>query len=209
MAERRFEIVARERVYDGFLKLDTLKLRHERFDGAWTPVLNRELVTQRRAAAVLPYDPRSDRVVLIEQFRPGAIGEQDHDDAGGPWLIEVVAGLREQGEEAETVARRECVEECGLELGRVEFACRFRSSPGVTSEIVDVYVGEVEAPDEGGHFGEDHEHEDIRRFTLPAEDAIAMVADARITVITAVTSLQYLAIHRDRLRQQWTLPHRG
>ncbi|MEO1017385.1 MAG: ADP-ribose diphosphatase, partial [Pseudomonadota bacterium] len=73
MSDRRFEIVGRKRIFDRFLKLDMLHLKHVRFDGNWSPVLERELVVQRRAASVLPYDPRQDVVVLIEQFRPGAI----------------------------------------------------------------------------------------------------------------------------------------
>src|SRR4051812_35048708 len=85
---RRFRVLDRRRLHDGFYQLDVLKLQHERFDGGWTGPLRRELLVQRRAVAVLPYDPEQDLVVLVEQFRTGCI-----DLAGEPWLIEAVAGF--------------------------------------------------------------------------------------------------------------------
>ena len=64
----------------------------------------------------LPYDPARDLVVLVEQFRTGCV-----DHPGDPWLIEAVAGLVEDGEAPEAVARREVREETGLEAGRLAY----------------------------------------------------------------------------------------
>ena len=133
------EILTRERLHDGFYQLDRLRLRHERFDGAWTPPLVRELLVQRAAVAVLPFDPRREVVVLVEQFRAGCL-----DLPGEPWLLEAVAGLTDGEEAAEDVARRELAEETGLAAGRLIHACDYHSSPGGTSERVSVFIAEVD-----------------------------------------------------------------
>lgn len=193
-----FEILERCRVHDGFYRFDRLRIRHERFEGGWTPPLDRELLVQREAVAVLPYDPRRDRVVLIEQFRAGALDSED-----GPWLLEAVAGLSEPGELPEQVARRELLEETGLTCGRLEAACRYRSSPGGTSELVSVFIAEVDAPESNGVFGASDEHEDILTHPMSPEAAFAGVAAGRIVAATAVVPLLYLRTHRDRLRTAW------
>jgi ADP-ribose pyrophosphatase len=195
---RRFRVLDRRRVHDGFYQLDVLELQHERFDGGWTGPLRRELLVQRRAVAVLPYDPEQDLVVLVEQFRTGCI-----DLAGEPWLIEAVAGLVEDGETAEQVAAREVREETGLAIGRLELACRYHASPGGTSEQVQVFVAETGAGAAGGVHGVAREDEDIRTHVLPAPEAFAMVADGRIIAANGVIPILWLQLHRDRLRREW------
>ena len=57
---------------------------------------------------MLPFDPVRDEVVLIRQFRIGALA------AGrDPWPVEIVAGIIEAGESADQVARRETLKETG------------------------------------------------------------------------------------------------
>ena len=54
-------------------------LRHKKFDGSWSDSISREVFERGAVAAVVPYDPVRDRIVLIEQFRPGpmAAGAQN------------------------------------------------------------------------------------------------------------------------------------
>jgi ADP-ribose pyrophosphatase len=196
---RQVEILDRRRVYDAFFKLDVLELRHERFDGGWTPPLRRELFVQRPAVVALPYEPERDVVVLVEQFRTGCV-----DHPGEPWLMEAVAGLVEEGEAPEAVARREVREETGLEAGRLAFVCRYQASPGGTSERVHVFVAEVAAPREGGQvFGLAHEHEDIRTHVVTAEEAFRMAEDGRVVAANGLIPLLWLRLNRERLRREW------
>jgi ADP-ribose pyrophosphatase len=196
---RRVEILERRRIYDAFFKLDVLELRHERFDGGWTPPLRRELFIQRPAVVALPYEPEQDLVVLVEQFRTGCV-----DDPGEPWLIEAVAGLVEEGETPEAVARREVREETGLDAGRLAFVCRYHASPGGTSERVHVFVAEVAVPAAGGGvFGVAHEHEDIRTHVVPAEEAFRMAEDGRVVAANGLIPLLWLRLNRERLRREW------
>src|SRR5690606_11222697 len=111
------EVVRREHCFRGFYRLDRLQLRHRQFSGAMGPLISRELFVRHDAVCVLPYDPVRDEVVLIEQFRVGAL-----DKKASPWLLELVAGLIEEGEQPEQVAHREALEEA--EIGRA--SCRER-----------------------------------------------------------------------------------
>jgi ADP-ribose pyrophosphatase len=193
-----WEIVERREVYSGFFSLDVLWLRHRLFSGGWSPMLKRELFRNRRAGVILPYDPVLDVVVLIEQFRTGALG------AGQPpWMIEACAGLTEPGESPEEVARRECVEECGLLPRRLAFCCEYAASPGSSTEWVDVFVGEVTAPEHGAIHGIAAEGEDIRTHVLALDEALALVRDRRIVAVTAVISLLWLQANRAALRREW------
>lgn len=192
------EIQDREVCHQGFFRLERLRLRHGRFDGGWTPPLLREVLVRGHAVAVLPYDPVRDEVVLIEQFRCGAL------IAGEPaWMIEIVAGLTETGEDPEEVARRETLEETGLAVGTLEPVARFMPSPGGSSEVVQVYVGRVDAANAGGYFGLEDEGEDIRVFPLPANDAFKMLDDGVVDTSITLIGLLWLARNRDALRDRW------
>ena len=103
MTDPRVEILDKTVCYDGFFRLERYRLRHRLFSGAWSRVLTRELFERGHAAAVLPYDPALDVVVLVEQFRIGAL-----EAPGSPWLLEIVAGVIDHpGETPEDVVRRQ------------------------------------------------------------------------------------------------------
>ncbi|MCW8983112.1 MAG: NUDIX domain-containing protein, partial [Gammaproteobacteria bacterium] len=132
--EGKIELLECETGYQGFFRLERYRLRHRLFAGGMSPTITRELFERGHAAAILLYDPDLDQIVLVEQFRIGALNAR-----GGAWLYEIVAGIIESGEEGEAVARRESVEEAGCEVGRVEKICDYLVSPGGTSETISLY----------------------------------------------------------------------
>ncbi len=192
------EIVGKETPFKGYFRIDRYNLRHRKFDGDWTAPLTREVFERGHAAAVLPYDPTRDAVVLIEQFRIGAY-------AAGlePWLVEIVAGIIGRGETAEQVVRREAVEEAGCRIGELDEIGTYLMTPGGSSETIALYCGRVESAGLGGIHGLEQEGEDIRVLVLPADEALAWLAAGRIVNATTVLALQWLALHRDRLRLAW------
>lgn len=194
----RVDVLDRTTVFQGYLRLERLRLRHRRFDGGWSAAMDREVLVRPHAAAVLPYDPARDAVVLIEQFRPGALA------AGvDPWLIEIVAGIIEPGEAPEAVVRREAIEEAGCTLGSLEPIGRVLPSPGADAELIHLYCGRVDSTGVDGLHGVADEHEDIRAFVLPFPAAFARVTEAPVTNGNALIAVQWLALNRDRLRRMW------
>ena len=198
MNEKRYEVLKVETGYQGYYRLDRWRLRHTLYAGGWSETLDREVFERGHAAAVLPYDPATDRVVLIEQFRVAAVPTTDP-----PWLLEAIAGIIDDGEDAETTVRREGVEEAGLAFQQLAHVMRFLPSPGVMTEEVDIFVGQVDAAEAGGLHGMDGEGEDIRVLTFSADEAIAMAQDGRIIAAHTVIALLWLALHRARLRRDW------
>lgn len=192
------EILERETVYQGFFRLDRYHLRHRTFAGDWSPELTREVFERGHCAALLPYDPRRDEVVLLQQFRLPAL-------AAGcePWLIEIVAGIIDAGETAEQVARRETQEEAGRETGRLEEIGTFLMSPGGATESIALYCGEIDAEGAGGIHGLPEEGEDIKVFALSAEEAFAKLRGGEISNAIAAIALLWLEINRPSLRRRW------
>jgi len=115
----KWKLLKSEPRYRGFLNIDLCHLRHQTYDGREIEV-QRELMHRGDAVAVLLYDPSKDRLVLIEQFRAGAI-----EDENGPWLLEIVAGMVEADESVTDVAKRECREEAGIDVHSFETVCSF------------------------------------------------------------------------------------
>lgn len=191
------EVVAAERAYTGFLSVDHYELRVPRFDGS-VASLRRELLERGTAVCILPYDPRSDRVLLIRQFLIGSFV------AGrAPRPLQVIAGMVDEGEDDEAAARREAMEEAACEMRRVIRAQSFLPTPGGSSERVVAFVGEADLATAGGVHGAAAEDEDIRVEVFDAAEAIARLDAGQIESAPAVIVLSWFARHRERLRREW------
>lgn len=192
------KILSRRRGFDGFNKLDVVELQHELFGGGLGQPIQREVLERGQAVAVIPYDPWTDRLVLIEQFRIGAYASDRH-----PWLTEVVAGRYDGGETAEEVAHREALEEIGRPLDRLEYLCRYMVNPASSTEAITLFAGRVDSQGAEGVHGLDHEGEDIRVFSVAAEEAIGWIGTERISNANMLIAIQSFALNRERLRRMW------
>ncbi len=191
------DIIKHEIVYDGFFRLEKFHLRHSLYAGGWSESMVREILERGHAVAVLPYDPVQDAVVMIEQFRIGAL------DTENAWLLEIIAGMIEQGEEAREVAYREAQEEAGCQIQALEHIYEYHVSPGGSSERIILFCGKVDARGIGGIHGLASEHEDIKVTVMPTDEALNLLHNAQIRSATPIIALQWLAANRKRLRTAW------
>lgn len=207
MGERDVEVESRETVFSGYFRVDQYRLRHRLFAGGWSGSFGREVFERGHAVAIILYDPDRDLVVLIEQFRIGAFvavrSEPHLAGTAGPWLLEVVAGIIDEGESPEEVARREAVEEAGCEVTALEPACRFLLSPGVTSESLTLFCGRIRAAGVGGIHGLKDEHEDIRVLAVPAAEAFRWLEEGRFANATALVAMLWFRLKHEDIRRKW------
>ena len=189
----QWKLVKHLTLFEKYFRLDELSVSHELFAGGDSPVFTREIFERGSVVAVLPYDPERRKVVLIEQFRAGAIEDPD-----GPWLIESVAGVIEPGESTQQVALRECVEEAGCEIRQLEIISQYYVSPGGTSEHCSLYCGLVDSEGVAGIHGLADENEDIRVMVVDAEEAFAWVREGRIRSSATIIALQWLELNQAR-----------
>jgi ADP-ribose pyrophosphatase len=184
------EIIARERVFQGFFAVDKLTLKHRRYAGDWSPPFTRELFCRGRAAGVLLHDPEREQLVLVEQFRVGLLDNAQQ----SPWVLELVAGIIDKDESPEQMAAREVEEETGLQVSELQFICEYYNSPGGSDECISVYYGRVDASKAGGIHGLSEEHEDIKVVVLPVADALAALQAGKINNAMAIIALQWFRL---------------
>lgn len=194
------EILGRETCYQGFFRIDRYRLRHRLAEGGWSAPVLRETFERGHAAAILPYDPVLDRVVLVEQIRmaPLAAGED-------PWMLEIPAGMIEAGESAAEVAVRECLEETGLNADGLIPIHSYYPSPGAATERIDLFCGRVDAAAPPARAGLSEEGEDIRVVPVAWAQAQALLTAGRINNAATLIALLWLAPRRDALRAQWEM----
>ena len=192
-------LVSRETVFQGYFRIDRYRLRHRRFDGQWSEEISREVFVRGTAVAVLPYDPVRDEVVLIEQFRAGVYAS-----GRNPWILEVIAGMKDPGETSEVAAARETLEESGCVARRMRKVAVFFTTASGCSEYVDMFCALTSTEGMVGNIcGMAAEQEDIKVHVLPAEEAIRMLDAGEINNSCTLVALHWLARHREELRQEW------
>jgi ADP-ribose pyrophosphatase len=179
---RKVEIISRRRIFDDFFKVEEARLRFERYDGTMSEPVRRLNFERGDSVAALLVDPRARMVYLTEQFKYPAF-----EKAGG-WLIDVVAGMIDEGETPDEAVRREILEESGFEAEAIEPIATFFVSPGGSSERIYLYCAIVRctAPPSGGG-GLASEHEDIRIVGWSVDEFLAKfrvgdLADAKALI---------------------------
>lgn len=198
MMSADIEIIEKNICYQGFFRLERYCLRYRLFNGDWCHPVVREVFERGHAAAVLPYDPVRDEIILIEQFRVGAMAEPD-----GPWLMEIVAGIIEANESAIDVVKRESIEEADCEIIDFIPLYDYLVSPGGTTERIALFCGKVDATHAGGIHGVIDEGEDIKVHAITLDAALLQLKAGKINSASAIIALQWLALNRDHVRKLW------
>lgn len=186
-----------QHIHDGFSNTQERSLSHRRFDGGTQGPLQRSAYRVADAVTVLPYDPVRDRILLVEQFRVGPYANGD----AAPWLLEAIAGILDAGESAEAAARREASEEANLAMGPLHFVARYYPTPGGVAQVLYSYLGIADLPDKAaGLGGHADEGEDILSHLVPYDLACRMLVEGDMANAPLILTMQYLMMHRDRLR---------
>ena len=182
------EILERETPFQGFFRVERLTLRHRHYQGGWGAPVKRELFVRPPAAAVLPYDPVRGEILLVEQFRVGALEWRDT-----PWCLEPVADL----------VRREALEEAGVEIGAMRRVAHYMPSPGGSNERLQVFVGQADLSGAGGIHGVADEGEDIRVVVQPVSAIESLLQSGRVDNAASLITLQWLLLNREALDREW------
>lgn len=166
----KFVLVGSTRVADGWLKVDEITYRFERFSGGMSEPVTRAVVRRQDAAVGLVRHRTRGTLIFVEQFRLAAHGK-DHG-----WIVEICAGKLDDGESAEEAMRRELTEETGYQALALTPVASYFVSPGYTDERMHLYLVEVdgdpgEAPGDGD--------EDIRLVELSYDEAMAWLDQGR------------------------------
>jgi ADP-ribose pyrophosphatase len=192
------EIIGYGAAYTGFLRLAQYRVRIAVPGGGPDEALYRERIEGLRAAAVLPFDPASERIVLVKQFRIGALGAPS-----GAWLLEPPGGVIDAGESPEAAARREAWEEAGCRVRDMERILSCHTSPGVSDERVDLFCGAVDARSLATAGGRRDEGESTEIVSLDLDAAIRDLGRGMLTAATLIICVQWVAANRRRLRELW------
>lgn len=192
------EILRRETPFSGFFRLDRLELRHRLFGGGWSKPLIRELFVRTEAVAVLPFDPRREEVLLVEQFRVGALDFRDN-----PWCLELIAGIADKPDEPlEELARREAMEEAGIHLDRLIPLPSYLASPGGSNERLTLFLAPADLREAGGIHGHPEEGEDIRVHTFPVARLRELMEEGRLDNAPALIAVHWLLLNYGKLGQE-------
>jgi ADP-ribose pyrophosphatase len=198
------QILSKETLYKGFFKMIKYAFKHKLYEGGWSDVVEREVFERGHAVAVLPYDPVLDEFVMIEQFRIGALSTASLSSTSSPWLLEVVAGIIDEGETPEDVCYREAKEEAGLDIQKLHKALSYLASPGGTTERLHIYIGLVDASNARGVHGLEHESEDILVHTVPTSVAFDWINQGKIDNSATLIALQWFAMNKQQVLEDWS-----
>jgi ADP-ribose pyrophosphatase len=191
MKKEKHRILSSQNIYNGFFDVSEVTFSKEEDE---SNAVVRQIVVPKKAAAVLIHNTQSDSIIFSTQFRIAAMAENEG------WIMEIPAGVLDEGENPEDCARRECMEETGYEVKSLEPISHYLTSPGYTSEQIMLYYAQVDSDSRTGDGGGmSEENEEITVSEIPFADCISMVQDGRISDGKSVIALLWLLARKNSL----------
>ncbi len=123
------------------------------------------VIRGKSGGAILPILP-DGRLIFVRQYR----------HAYREMLLEIPAGILEDGESPEEGVARELEEETGFKGGNIEFLCKMYPTVGFCDEIIHLYIA-TELTEGVQHLDAD-EFVEVETYTL--DEALAMIANGEI-----------------------------
>ena len=179
-----YKIKKKQNIYNGFFRLHELNFIHKKHNGNWSHEVKREVFSGSQVSTVIPYDPIKKRIILLKQFRVGAI-KKNHN----PMMIEIVAGLIDDGETALEAAKRECKEETGCEVKKIKKIYSYYPSPGSSESYFHLFLAEIDSFEGEKILGE--ENEDILVKSYSIEEVKLMLHKKEIINGVTILALQW------------------
>lgn len=140
------------------------------------------LVLEHPGAVIVLAVDEQERVLCLRQYRHPAQRR----------FVELPAGLIDvDGEDPEEVARRELVEEAGLEAGEWTRLTSTYSSPGITSEVMHYFLARDLRCVDRGDFTPHHEEADMEALWVPVGDLLGAVLDGRLSDAPLVVAVLF------------------
>ena len=161
---KKIEIEKRKIIFDDFFAIEEVYLKIEKPDGAMSSSIRILNFERGDSVAILIWNSDLEKAILAQQFRYPTYKK------GMGWMVELVAGMLEEGEKPEEAVRREVDEEIGFRTDDVEHISTFFLSPGGSSERIWLYYAKVKNEDKidgrGGGLLEENEYIDMVEYTL-------------------------------------------
>ena len=182
----KYKIINKKNLYSGFFSLNKYEFIHEKHNGEWTSNVEREVFSGAHVSTLLPYDPIKKEIILIQQFRAGVLSRYDEN-----YLLEIVAGIVDEGENPEQTAIRECFEETGCEVKQIHPVQSYFPAPGSSESYYHLYLGEIQAFDGERIKGLEKENEDILVKSFKIEEVKQMLKEKKIMNGLTLVALQW------------------
>ncbi|WP_170162669.1 NUDIX domain-containing protein [Pacificibacter maritimus] len=190
------KVTGRQMPYSKFFGLEDIQFSHPKYTGGYSDTVDRATFVMADAVTVLPYDPKRQRVLVVEQFRaaPYVRGDQK------PWILEPIAGRIDPGETPESTAHREAIEEANITFSKLHCVSGYYPSPGAATEYIWSYVGIADLPDDCvGVSGLETEDEDIASQLISVDDFLDLADQGALDTGPLMVTALWLARHKDRL----------
>ena len=185
-----FNILSQKILHNGFFKLHEVTFKHKKHDGTWSKPIKREIFGGAQVASILPYDPVTKKIILIDQFRPGILKDNHH-----PVIKEIVAGIIDKGESPEETAKRECKEEIDCDILSLIKICSYYPAPGSSESYYHLFLGEISSFEGNKIVGQKNENEDILARCYSLEEVKKLLINNKIINALTLIALQWFFLN--------------
>jgi ADP-ribose pyrophosphatase len=188
-----YQIISSDLIQCSGYECKSFFLKYRLFDGNWSGNIETSIIMRSKSIGALLYDPILKKVVLIKQFRSGAI-----DIFKDPWLLEIVAGKNDLNLTPTQAVIQEIKEEVGItNIGKLIHIYDFLSNPCITNELMQLFCVLINIKNINCNksFGNKNEGEDIKVYIFSLNEIIKMINSGVISNSLTIIALQWLILN--------------
>jgi len=195
---KKIKIIKKENCYNGFNKINNYLFEFESFDKKNKLTCEKEIFERKDAIAIVLYDSEKDRLLLIQQFRPGCYIKKNIDCP-----YEIVAGLVDKNDTMESAITREVKEESGVDILKILKIGSFFPEISFSTREIHLFCGKFDSSKIGKYAGLKEENEDIKILLFSKDEVKNMLKNNEVINSHSLIALQWFFLNLNYVENEF------
>lgn len=182
----KIKILKKDKSYDGFNKINNYLFEFNNFTNTQKLLCEKEIFERKDAIAIVLYDDVNDKLLLIQQFRPGCYIKKNI-----MYPFEIVAGLIDKNESMEQTIIREAKEESSAVITKIIKLCSFFPEISFSTREIHIFCGKFDSTKIKEFAGLKSEGEDTKISLFSSQQVRSILRKNEIINSHTIIGLQY------------------
>ncbi|MCY4043497.1 MAG: hypothetical protein OXE99_00295 [Cellvibrionales bacterium] len=182
------------------LNLETLVFKYNRFDKKQSRLLPVDVAVMNQGVAVLLYDPKLQKIALLEKVQSGIVYHPET-----PWALTLMTSrMTQEDHSGEDAAYRVVESHAGTNIAKMIYVQDVFPAPSMSSELMSLFVVLVDLEGEESEFiRKTSNNDNVKSHLFTIDEAKGLLESRKIKDAITLVGVQWLLLHQAQIDSDW------